>query len=93
MLAQNPIEKCDQSISYAFQLLNHIKQNYTTIEREAFSMVYALHKFYHYFFGNIFIIYVDHMAPLYLIWKPQVLGQITKWLLLFLGYIYIVVYK
>jgi hypothetical protein len=25
MLAQNPIEKCDQSIAYAFQLLNHAK--------------------------------------------------------------------
>jgi hypothetical protein len=93
MLAQNPTEKCDQMISYASQLLNHIKQNYMTIEREAFSMVYALHKFYHYFFGNIFIVYVDHMAPLYLIWKPKNLGQITTWLLFFLEYIYFVVHK
>jgi len=67
MLAQNPTEKCDQLIVYASQLLNHIKRNYTTIEREAFAMVYALSKFYHYLFGNIFIVYVDHMALLYLI--------------------------
>ncbi len=67
MLAQNPIEKCDQLIAYASQLLNHIKRNYMTIKREAFAMVYALHRFYHYLFGNIFIFYVDHMAPLYLI--------------------------
>jgi hypothetical protein len=56
-------------------------------------MDYALHKFYHYFFGNIFIVYVYHMAQLYLIWKPQVLGQITIWLLFFLEYIYFVIYR
>ncbi len=67
ILAQNPTEKCDQLIVYASQLLNHIKRNYMTIEREAFAMVYALHKFYHYLYGNIFIVYVDHMALLYLI--------------------------
>jgi hypothetical protein len=37
------------------------------IEKEAFAMVYAFHKFYHYFLGNIFIFYVDHMALLYLV--------------------------
>jgi len=44
-------------------------------------MVYALHKFMHYLFGNRFIFYIDHMALLYLIKKSQVFGKITKWLL------------
>ncbi len=64
MLAQNPTKKNDQSITYAFWLFTHTKWNYTTIEREALAMVYALHKFHDYLLGNKFIFYVDHMAPL-----------------------------
>jgi hypothetical protein len=33
------------------------------------------------------------MASVYLVNKPQVLGKITRWLLLFLEYDFIVVYK
>ncbi len=55
MLAQNPIRKCNQFIAYMFQLLNNVKKNYTTIEREALAMVYALHKYCHYLFGNKFV--------------------------------------
>jgi hypothetical protein len=56
---------------------NNIEQNYTTIEKEALAMVYALHKFCHYLLNNKFIFYVDHMALLYLVQKPKVLGLIT----------------
>jgi hypothetical protein len=56
-------------------------------------MVYALHKFKHYLLGNQFIFYVDHMAFVYLVNKPQVFGKITKWLLLFLEYDVKIVYK
>ncbi len=78
---------------YAFRLLNLAKRNYTTIEREALAMVYALHKFRHYLLGNWFVFYVDHMALVYLVDKPQVFGKITKWLLLFLEYDFKIVYK
>ncbi len=56
-------------------------------------MVYALHNFFHYLFGNKFIFYVDHMALLYSVQKSQVLGIITRWLLLFLEYDFSVIYK
>jgi hypothetical protein len=92
MLAQNPIGKCDKLITYAFRLLNNVKKNNTT-KREALTMVYALHKFKHYLLGNKFIFYVDHMALLYLVKKLQLLGQIAKWLFLFLEYNLLVVYK
>jgi hypothetical protein len=35
-------------------------------------MVFALHKFEHYLLGNKFVFYVDHMALVYLVNKPQV---------------------
>jgi hypothetical protein len=56
-------------------------------------MVYALHKFKHYLLGNQFVFYVDHMALVYLVNKPQVSGKITKWFLLFLEYDFKIVYK
>jgi hypothetical protein len=56
-------------------------------------MVFTLYKFKHYLLGNKFVFYVDHMALVYLVNKPQALGKITRWLLLFLEYDFIVVYK
>jgi hypothetical protein len=56
-------------------------------------MVFVLHKFRHYLLGNKFVFYVNHMALVYLVNKLQVLGIITRWLLLFLKYDFIVVYK
>jgi hypothetical protein len=92
-LAPNPSGKCDQSICYACRLLNSAKHNYTTIEREALAMVYSLNKYRHYLLGNKFVFFVDNMALVYLVNKPQVSGKIAQWLLLFLKYDFTVVYK
>ncbi len=56
-------------------------------------MVFTLHKFRHYLLGNKFVFYVDHMALVYLVNKPEVSWRIMKWLLLFLEYDFTVVYK
>ncbi len=56
-------------------------------------MVYAFHKFLHHLLSNKFIFYVDHMALLYMVWKPQVLEQIAQWLFLFLEYDFSIIYK
>ena len=62
MLAQNPTGKTDQPIAYASRLLSIVEKNYTTIEKEALAMVYAVNKFHHYLLDNRFIFYVDHLA-------------------------------
>jgi hypothetical protein len=92
MLVDNPIGKYDQFIVYASRLLNKAKKIYNTTKRKALTMVYALHKFKHFLLGNKFVFYVDHMALVYLVNKPQVLGRITRWLL-FLEYVFTIVYK
>jgi hypothetical protein len=56
-------------------------------------MVFSLHKFKNYLLGNKFVFYVDHMPLVYLINKLHVLGRIARWLLFFLEYDFIVVYK
>jgi hypothetical protein len=86
MLAQNPIGKYDQSIAYASRFLNNAQKNYTTTKRKAFTMVNVFHKFKYYLLGNKFVFCIDHMALIYLVKKPQLLGQIARWLLLFQEY-------
>jgi hypothetical protein len=66
--------------------LNLVERNYTTIEKEALVMVYALHKFRHYLLGNRFVFYVDHMALMHLVNKSQVSSKIAKCLLFFFRY-------
>jgi hypothetical protein len=56
-------------------------------------MVFALHKFKHYLLGNKFVFYVDHMALVYMVNKPQVSSRITRWLLLIWEHDFIVVHK
>jgi len=72
------IGKFDQPVMYASKLLNFVERIYTISEREALAMVYALHKFKHYLLGNRFVFYVDHMALVYLVNKPQVFWQNSK---------------
>jgi hypothetical protein len=78
---------------YSSRLLNSIERNYSTIDREALAMVYGLHKFRHYMLGNIFTFFVDHMALVYLVNKPQVYGRLIRWLSLFLEYDFKIIYK
>ncbi len=54
MLVHNLIGKHDQPIVYASKLINNVERNYNTIECEALTMVFALHKFKHYLLGNDF---------------------------------------
>ncbi len=56
-------------------------------------MVFTLHKFKHYLLGNKFVFHVDHMALVYLVNKPQVLGKIVRWWLLFLEYDFTIMCK
>ncbi len=56
-------------------------------------MVYALHKFKHYLLDNWFVFYVDHMALMYFVNKPQVFDKMVKWLPLFLEFDFKIVYK
>ncbi len=78
---------------YSSRLFNSNEKNYTITHREALAMVYALHKFRYYLLGNKFTFYVDHMALVYLVYKPQVFVRLARWLLLFLKYDFKIVYK
>ena len=77
MLAQNPTGKIDQPISYTSRLLTPTEINYTTTEREALAMVYAIREIRHYLLANHFVFIVDHQALLYLVNRPLITGRIA----------------
>ncbi len=93
MLTQNLTGKNDQLMVYASRLLNKVEHNYSTTHKKALTMVFALHKFKHYLLGNKFDFYVDHMALVYLVNKPQISRIIARWLLLFLEYDFTIIHK
>jgi len=78
---------------YSSRLFNSTEINYITTKIKALVMVYALQKFRHYLLGNKSTFYVDHMALVYLVNKPQISGRLTRWLLLFLEYDFKIIYK
>ncbi len=72
-----------------------IVQNKTTSPQKGKPQLWSLH----YISSNIicweinFVFFVDHMVLIYLVNKPQVSKRITRWLLLFLEYDFIIIYK
>jgi hypothetical protein len=60
--------------------------NYTTILRKTLATIYALHKFIHYLLSKKDLSYVNHMALVHFVNKPQVSNRLARWLLLFLEY-------
>jgi hypothetical protein len=70
-----------------------LKKKNTRTKKETLAMIYVIKKFRHYLLGNSFVFYVDHQALLYLVNKPMVTCQITKWLLLLQEFDFKVVYK
>jgi hypothetical protein len=70
---------------YASTLLNIAKRNYNTIEYEALTMAFALHKFKHYLLSNKFIFYVEHMSLVSLVNKPQILKMFCKMVVTLFG--------
>ena len=73
----------DYPIMYSNRKLNKEEHNYSTTEREALGMVFALKKYRHYLLANPFIFYTDRQVLKYIVNKPLHHGRICRWLFLF----------
>lgn len=92
MLAQNVNGKHDQPVAYASRLMNQAERNYSTTEREALAMVYAVKKFRHYLLGNKFRFMVDHHSLSYLVNQPLITGRVARWIMILMEYDFEVVF-
>ena len=70
ILTQPGDDGMDYPIVYSRRKLNKAERNYSTTEREALGMVFALQKYRHYLLANPFIFYTDHQELKYLVNKP-----------------------
>ena len=69
-------------IYYARKTFNEAQENYSTTEKEMFSMVFACEKFRPYILGSYVIIHIDHAAIRYLMTKKDAKLRLLKWVLL-----------
>ncbi len=93
MLSQNPNKTINRPIYYANRLMNNVKMNYITIEKEVLAMIYAMKKLKKNLFRNNFTFLMDHQALLYLVNKPIVIGWIARWLLLLQWFDFKIIFK
>ena len=83
VLAQPSVGEIDHLIDFTRRKLFKGEKNYTTIEREDLTMVYALQKLRHCFLGSHFNMFTDRSTLKYMMNKPIPGANIFRWLLLF----------
>lgn len=70
VLSQLYPDGTEKVIQYASQTLSETQQKYSKIDKEAFSIIYGIKKFYQYLYGNKFTLITDH-KPLVQIFAPN----------------------
>ncbi len=83
----------DHPIAFARKQLTNVERNYTITKQECLAMVFSVKKFRHYLLMNPIMFFVDHMALRYIVNKPDLSGQLARWVLLLTKFDYIVKYK
>nr|GEW68846.1 reverse transcriptase domain-containing protein [Tanacetum cinerariifolium] len=75
-------EKHFRPIHYVSKTMTEAESNYTTTEKEMFSVVYAFENFRSYLIMNKSIVYTDHFALKYLFAKKDSKARLLRWVLL-----------
>lgn len=68
-------------VYYASKKFDDAQMNYTTYEREACAIIWALERFKQYLQGQHFILQTDNAALMWLHRHPKNLGRVGRWLL------------
>ena len=79
-------------VAYAGRKLNKSELNYSVIEKECLSLVFAIKKFEYYLIGKHFIVECDHRPLSYLEHFKGKNGRLLRWSLFLQQYKYTVVY-
>ena len=75
-------EKVFKAIYYASKTFNEAQENYSTIEKEMLTIVFACEKFRPYMLGSHVIIHTDHATIKYLMAKKEAKPRLIRWVLL-----------
>ena len=88
----------EHPIVCASRTLTKSEQNYAQLEKEAFSLIFGINKFYSYLYGRKCILYTDH-KPLTILLGPKqgipplAASRLQRWALILVGYDYEIEYK
>ena len=94
ILSQKDSNGQERVISYISTTLKTSEKNYSTTEKEAATVVWAVKQFRHYLLGTIFEIITDHNALRWLFTKQQNPGpRIVHWIIQMMEYTFIVTYR
>ena len=92
ILSQGKIGQ-DKPIAYASRTLNKAEQNYSTIEKELTSIVWACKHFRPYLLGRTFTIVKDHKPLTWMFSVKDPSSRLLRWRLLLEEYDYTIEYK
>ena len=88
----------ERPIANASKTLTETQRRYSQIQKEALSIVFALHKFHQFLYGRKFILVTDH-KPLLSLFGPQkatpalAANRLARWALLLNQYHYSIEYR
>jgi hypothetical protein len=71
----------EKPIAFCSQKLNPTQARWSTIEREAYAVIYALQKFHHLIFGAPVIVYSDHNPLSYIVDCAPKSAKLSRWAL------------
>ena len=88
----------EYSAAYASRTLRKSEQNYSQVEREALASIFAVKKFYCYFFGQKFLLVIDHKSPCTIFGlktgvPPIAAARMQRWALFLSAFQYGIVYR
>ena len=69
-------------IYYVSKTLNEAQRNYTTTEKELFTVVFSLDKFRAYLVWSFIVVFIDHSTLKYLMTKQDAKARLIRWIIL-----------
>ena len=93
VLVQEDGEGEERVISYASKAFSGSEKNWTTTEKEAYAVVWALQYFHPYVYGRKVVIYIDHKALKWLKNVKHPNGKLARWILKLEEYDYTIEHK
>ena len=87
------VDNVEHVVSYASRLLTDCESRYSTTDKEALAVVWALEKFKHFLMGVEFTIYTDHKALCWLATKDRLPDRLQRWALQIQCFNFNIVYK
>ena len=93
VLTQNDEDGTERVISFASKAFSGSEKNWTTTEKEAFAVVWALQYFHPYVYGRHVTVFTDHRALQWLKAMKHPNGKLARWILKLEEYDYAVEHR